>query len=133
MPAQVVAASQSALFHAKTFRGAKEWEILRGPIELRVFINLFDSIDWGWFSSDKTDLLGSDHLNLLIGNMRHPGDHRVDALIKALLLPLAYISYVSMAKMKELQPADGETKKGMPLTIARSFSRHEWLLLRGRR
>jgi YidC/Oxa1 family membrane protein insertase len=49
-------------------------------------------------------------LNLLIGNMGW-AIIGLTLLIKALLFPLAYKSYVSMAKMKELQPEMEKIKK----------------------
>jgi len=63
-----------------------------------------DSIDWGWFFFlTKPIFFVLHYLNQLIGNMGW-AIIGLTLLIKALLFPLAYKSYVSMAKMKELQP-----------------------------
>jgi len=63
-----------------------------------------DSIDWGWFFFLTKPIFAVLHwLNIFIGNMGW-SIVVLTLLIKALLLPLAYKSYVSMAKMKELQP-----------------------------
>jgi membrane protein insertase Oxa1/YidC/SpoIIIJ len=62
-----------------------------------------DSIDWGWFFFLTKPMFWLLHnLNVLIGNMGL--DHRADADHQGVLFPLAYKSYVSMAKMRELQP-----------------------------
>ena len=49
-------------------------------------------------------------------------DHRLTLLIKALLFPLAYKSYVSMAKMKELQPQMEKLKEQAGI-IVKSFNK----------
>ena len=63
-----------------------------------------DSIDWSWFYFLTKPIFVDLHwINLMIGNM----GWAIIALtfgIKAILLQLALKSYVSMAKMKELQP-----------------------------
>ena len=88
----------------RLFAGAKEWEAIRhyqneGGIE-----GFLDSIDWGWFFFLTKPIFAVLHwLNALIGNMGW-AIIGLTLLIKALLFPLAYKSYSSMAKMKELQP-----------------------------
>ncbi|MGA9434314.1 MAG: membrane protein insertase YidC, partial [Roseobacter sp.] len=63
-----------------------------------------DSIDWGWFFFLTKPIFWLLHyLNAFIGNMGW-AIIGLTLIIKAILLPLAYKSYVSMAKMKELQP-----------------------------
>ncbi len=63
-----------------------------------------DSIDWGWFYFLTKPIFFALHeFNGLIGNMGW-AIIALTLLIKALLFPLARKSYVSMAKMKELQP-----------------------------
>ena len=63
-----------------------------------------DSIDWGWFFFLTKPIFAALHyLNKFIGNTGW-AIIGLTLLIKTLLLPLAYKSYVSMAKMKELQP-----------------------------
>jgi YidC/Oxa1 family membrane protein insertase len=92
------------------FVGAKEWEIIRG-YEKTGIEGFLDSIDWGWFFFITKPMFAVLHwLNLLIGNMGW-AIIGLTLLIKALLFPLAYKSYVSMAKMKELQPEMEKIKK----------------------
>ena len=70
-----------------------------------------DSIDWGWFYFLTKPIFWLLHnLNALIGNMGL-AIIALTLLIKAALFPLAYKSYVSMAKMKELQPKMEELKE----------------------
>jgi YidC/Oxa1 family membrane protein insertase len=110
MPTQTVAAGQSASVSTQLFAGAKEWEILRA-YEAQGVYKFIDSIDWGWFFFlTKPIFWVLHHLNLLIGNMG-VAIIGLTLLIKALLFPLAYKSYVSMAKMKELQPQMEKLKK----------------------
>ncbi len=86
------------------FAGAKEWEAIRA-YENELGIDRFvDAIDWGWFFFLTKPIFQALHfLNGLIGNMGW-AIIALTLLIKAILFPLAYKSYVSMAKMKELQP-----------------------------
>ncbi|SFD70411.1 membrane protein insertase YidC [Roseivivax sediminis] len=120
LPTLNVAAGDSASVSTRLFAGAKEWEVIRDyqnqPGWLsRLFgadqdpdqqpVDRFvDSVDWGWFFFlTKPIFMVLHELNQLIGNMG-VSIILLTLLIKALLLPLAYKSYVSMAKMKELQP-----------------------------
>ena len=92
------------------FVGAKEWETIRN-YEKTGIEGFLDSIDWGWFFFITKPMFAVLHwLNLLIGNMGW-AIIGLTLLIKALLFPLAYKSYVSMAKMKELQPEMEKIKK----------------------
>ncbi len=103
MPVQTVAPGTTAETTTQFFSGAKEWEILR-DYEAQGIYNFIDAIDWGWFSFlTKPIFWLLHHLNQLIGNMGI-SIIALTLLIKAILFPLAYKSYVSMAKMKELQP-----------------------------
>jgi len=102
-PVQTVAPGQSTSNTTQFFAGAKEWDVLNAYEQAGVY-NFIDAIDWGWFAFlTKPIFWMLHHLNILIGNM---GISIIclTLLIKALLFPLAYKSYVSMAKMKELQP-----------------------------
>ncbi|KEJ88667.1 membrane protein insertase YidC [Sulfitobacter donghicola] len=102
-PVQTVATGQTISNTTQFFVGAKEWEVLKTYEDAGVY-NFIDSIDWGWFSFLTKPIFWLLHqLNLLIGNMGI-SIIALTLLIKALLFPLAYKSYVSMAKMKELQP-----------------------------
>ena len=63
-----------------------------------------DSIDWGWFYFLTKPIFPVLHLlHALIGNMGL-AIIGLTFFLKLLVLPLAYKSYVSMARMKELQP-----------------------------
>ena len=63
-----------------------------------------DAIDWGWFFFlTKPIFMALHYLHLWIGNMG-VAIIALTFIIKALLFPLAYKSYVSMSKMKVLQP-----------------------------
>ena len=86
------------------FAGAQEWEVIRGYQNDLGIDRFLDSIDWGWFFFLTKPIFAVLHwLNGLIGNMGW-SIIGLTLIIKALLLPLAYKSYVSMAKMRELQP-----------------------------
>ena len=98
-----IAPGETAESTTQLFAGAKEWDTIRdyqkGGIDRFV-----DAIDWGWFFFLTKPIFAALHfLHNLIGNM---GVSIIVLTlgIKALLFPLAYKSYVSMAKMKELQP-----------------------------
>ncbi len=88
----------------RLFAGAKEWAQIRAYQNEVGIPGFLDSIDWGWFYFLTKPIFAVLHwLNALIGNM----GWAIIALtffLKFLVLPLAYKSYVSMARMKELQP-----------------------------
>ena len=104
LPVMEVAPGATADITTNLFAGAKEWETIRDYQE-NLNINQFvDSIDWGWFAFFTKPIFWALHyLNVLIGNMG-VAIISLTLVIKILLLPLAYKSYVSMAKMKNLQP-----------------------------
>ena len=103
LPAQTVAPGTSVSAATQLFAGAKEWETIREYQSAGVE-GFIDSIDWGWFFFLTKPIFWLLHyLNALIGNMGW-AIIGLTLIIKAALLPLAYKSYVSMAKMKELQP-----------------------------
>ncbi len=103
MPTQTVAPGTSVTVTSQLFAGAKEWEAIRNYQSAGVE-GFIDSIDWGWFFFLTKPIFWLLHeLNLLIGNMGW-AIIGLTLIIKAVLFPLAYKSYVSMAKMKELQP-----------------------------
>ncbi len=98
-----VADGASATATQRLFAGAKEWEAIR-DYEAGGIYRFIDSIDWGWFYFlTKPIFRGLHLLHGMIGNMGW-SIICLTFVIKAILLPLAYKSYVSMAKMKELQP-----------------------------
>ncbi|MDA1294899.1 MAG: membrane protein insertase YidC [Proteobacteria bacterium] len=103
LPVVSLSSGQSASVETQFFAGAKEWETIRNYENAGVE-GFIDSIDWGWFFFLTKPIFVVLHwLNQVIGNMGW-SIIGLTLLIKALLFPLAYKSYVSMAKMKELQP-----------------------------
>ncbi|KNG92302.1 membrane protein insertase YidC [Pseudaestuariivita atlantica] len=103
LPTQTVAPGDSAAVTTQLFAGAKVWESITAYQDAGVE-GFVDSIDWGWFFFlTKPIFIVLHWFNLLIGNMGW-AIIGLTLFIKALLFPLAYRSYVSMAKMKELQP-----------------------------
>ncbi len=103
LPAVTVEPGQSASSTQQLFAGAKEWETIRA-YERAGIVKFIDAIDWGWFFFLTKPIFTALHfLNGLIGNMG-VAIILLTFCIKAILFPLAYKSYVSMARMKELQP-----------------------------
>ncbi len=103
MPIQTVEPGATATVETRLFAGAKEWETIR-DYEKGGITGFLDSIDWGWFFFLTKPIFWLLHtLNGFIGNMGF-SIIALTIIIKAALLPLAYKSYVSMAKMKTLQP-----------------------------
>ncbi len=104
LPVQTVATGETATVTTQVFAGAKEWEAIRHYQNEQGVEGFLDSIDWGWFFFMTKPIFWLLHnINILIGNMGW-SIICLTLIIKALVLPLAYKSYVSMAKMKELQP-----------------------------
>ena len=110
-PVLTVAPGASAEVTSRLFAGAKEWETIRayqnqGAIEGagQPIPGFIDSIDWGWFFFLTKPIFAVLHwLHAILGNMGL-AIIALTVVLKALVLPLAYKSYVSMARMKELQP-----------------------------
>jgi YidC/Oxa1 family membrane protein insertase len=121
LPYMAIAAGDTVEVTTQLFAGAKEAETIRDyeNAEPGLIARLFgaeqdptrgevsrfvDSIDWGWFYFLTKPLFWLLHwLNATIGNMGL-AIIALTLIVKAVLFPLAYRSYVSMAKMKELQP-----------------------------
>ncbi len=103
-PAVDVAPGATLSTSTRLFAGAKEWDTLRNYERDGGIAGFIDSIDWGiFFFLTKPIFYVLHWLNVYIGNMGW-SIIVLTLLIKAVLFPLAYKSYVSMAKMKELQP-----------------------------
>jgi YidC/Oxa1 family membrane protein insertase len=104
LPTLVVAPGESDQVETLLFAGAKEWTVLRN-YESDLGVERFvDAIDWGWFFFLTKPIFATLYfIEGLLGNMGW-SIITLTLLIKAILLPLAWKSYVSMAKMKELQP-----------------------------
>lgn len=120
LPLVTLATGQSAQSKVQLFAGAKEWATIRAyennpgfwarlfgaapNADQPVIAGFMDSIDWGWFYFLTKPIFALLHwLNLVIGNMGL-AIIGLTFVLKILVLPLAYKSYVSMARMKELQP-----------------------------
>jgi YidC/Oxa1 family membrane protein insertase len=103
-PVVTVAPGASATVTTRLYAGAKEWETIRAYQNDAGIAGFLDSIDWGWFFFLTKPIFAVLHwLNALIGNMGL-AIIGLTFVLKVLVLPLAYKSYVSMARMKELQP-----------------------------
>ena len=111
MPTVEVHPGGSASVETMLFAGAKEWDAIRGYEQSFGIDRFIDSIDWGWFFFlTKPIFMLLRWINNLIGNMGW-AIIGLTLVIKAFLFPLAYKSYVSLAKMKELQPEMAKLKE----------------------
>ncbi|MEL6680396.1 MAG: membrane protein insertase YidC, partial [Pseudomonadota bacterium] len=111
MPTVTVAAGATTEHTTSLFAGAKEEKTIQFYEDNRGIDRFVDSIDWGWFWM----LTKPIHWALvffydLIGNMGW-AIICLTLVIKIILLPLAYKSFVSMSKMKALQPQMEELKE----------------------
>ncbi len=104
LPTEVVGPGESVSVQTMLFAGAKEWSVIRNYQNEKDIDRFIDAIDWGWFFFLTKPIFAVLYwINGFIGNMGW-SIIVLTLLIKAVLLPLAWKSYVSMAKMKELQP-----------------------------
>ncbi len=104
LPVMTAAPGETTEITTQLFAGAKEAEAIRTYQNEGGVQRFVDSIDWGWFYFLTKPLFWLLHwLNLAIGNMGL-AIIALTLIVKAILLPLAFKSYVSVAKMKELQP-----------------------------
>ncbi|WP_083101310.1 membrane protein insertase YidC [Pseudophaeobacter leonis] len=104
LPTMTLAAGETSEVTTQLFSGAKEWATIRTYEKQGGIAGFLDSIDWGWFFFLTKPMFAVLHwLNALIGNMGW-AIIALTVLIKIIVFPLAYKSYASMAKMKELQP-----------------------------
>jgi len=104
LPVRTVPAGGSTEITTNLFSGAKEVATIR-EYQAELGIAKFeDAVDWGWFyflTKPIFTLLAM--INGVIGNMGW-SIIALTFLVKAILFPLAYKSYVSMSRMKALQP-----------------------------
>ncbi len=99
-----IAPGTSAEVTTRLYAGAKEWETIRAYQNDQGIAGFIDAIDWGWFYFFTKPIFWLlHHLHGLIGNMGL-AIIALTFVLKLIVLPLAYKSYVSMARMKELQP-----------------------------
>jgi len=117
LPVQSVAPGATAESTTMLFAGAKEWETIRHYEKDKHIFRFVDSIDWGWFFFFTKPIFRVLHwVNGAFSAIGIPGSMgwaiiTLTIIIKAILLPLAYKSYSSMAKMRELQPKLEEIKE----------------------
>ena len=110
-PVVAVAPGASHTTTSRVFAGAKEWEKIRAYMndgaltgQGQPIPGFIDAIDWGWFFFLTKPIFQVLHwLHAVIGNMGL-AIIALTFVLKLIVLPLAYKSYVSMARMKELQP-----------------------------
>ncbi|RYI20137.1 MAG: membrane protein insertase YidC, partial [Acetobacteraceae bacterium] len=103
-PVQTLAPGAEISNRVQLFAGAKEWATIKAYDDTGVIPGFIDSIDWGWFFFLTKPIFAVLHwLHGIIGNMGL-AIIGLTFFLKFLVLPLAYKSYVSMARMKELQP-----------------------------
>ena len=104
MEVMTIGAGATATATTRMFAGAKEWDAITHYEDTLNIAKFVDSIDWGWFFFLTKPIFRLLHaVNGLIGNMGW-AIIVLTIIIKGILFPLAYRSYVSMARMKELQP-----------------------------
>ena len=102
--ALTVAPGERAASTTMFFAGAKEVAQLRTYERDRGIANLDDAVDWGWFFFLTRPIFALlSFIKGIIGNMGW-SIIVLTVVIKTLLFPLAYKSFVSMSKMKQLQP-----------------------------
>ncbi|WP_347266151.1 membrane protein insertase YidC [Paracoccus sp. (in: a-proteobacteria)] len=110
MPVQTVAPGATGTSASYLFAGAKVWEVINGYQENPGIDRFVDSIDWGWFYFLTKPIFRLLHwLHGMIGNMGW-SIIALTFILKLLVFPLARKSYVSMARMKEMQPQMEELK-----------------------
>ena len=102
--AVVVPAGGSAASQSNMFAGAKEVTLLDNYAERYNIINFDLAIDFGWFYFlTKPIFLALLWIHGIVGNLG-VSILLLTVVIKVLFFPLANKSYVSMSKMKKLQP-----------------------------
>jgi len=103
LPLVAIAPGETAGSETRLFAGAKEFDTI-SQYEAEGIPRFVDSIDWGWFFFlTKPFLQLLLFLNGIIGNMGW-SIIALTFLVKLALFPLAWKSYVSLSKMKKLQP-----------------------------
>jgi len=103
-PTVTVEPGQTASASSMLFTGAKVFDILETYETEQNIQRLTDAIDWGWFFFLTRPIFRVlNFYHSVIGNMGW-AILALTLTLKAVLLPLAWKSYVSMARMKELQP-----------------------------
>ncbi|TYB80700.1 membrane protein insertase YidC [Maritimibacter fusiformis] len=104
LPTVELAPGASSETTTMLFAGAKEWDTIRDYEKDLGIYRFIDSIDWGMFFFLTKPMFAVLHwLHGFIGNMGW-AIIGLTVIIKMILFPLARKSYISMARMRELQP-----------------------------
>jgi len=104
LPVISVAPGSTSESVSNLFAGAKEVATIRRYQTERGIDRFEDAIDWGWFYFlTKPIFRLLEFVHGLLGNMGF-SIIALTFMVKAALFPLAYKSFVSMSKMKKLQP-----------------------------
>jgi YidC/Oxa1 family membrane protein insertase len=110
-PLQSLGSGQSTEIKTYLFAGAKEVNTIKTYQKEADFADFIDTVDWGWFFFLTKPIFSLlDYCNKLVGNMGW-AIILLTLVVKTVLLPLAYKSYVSMSKLKQLQPEMEKIKK----------------------
>ena len=111
LPVMEISGGQDAEITTLLFAGAKEVSTIRVYQDEMGIDKFVDSVDWGIFFFITKPIFAL--LSLIHGWIGNMGLSIIGLtlVIKTLLSPLAYKSYVSMAKMKKLQPEMQELKE----------------------
>jgi YidC/Oxa1 family membrane protein insertase len=103
-PPITVAPGETGRASAMLFAGAKETRLLQAYQRDRGIDGFEDAVDWGWFFFFTKPLFWLlMAIKDLVGNMG-VAIILLTVVVKTALFPLAYKSFVSMSKMKQLQP-----------------------------
>ena len=101
---KAISAGGTQSFQNRLFAGAKVTEIVDGYDDSLNILNFELLIDWGWFYFITKPLFWLIHwIHGIVGNFGF-AILGATVIIKLLFLPLANMSYASMAKMKKVQP-----------------------------
>ncbi len=103
-PLKFLNPGQATEIETYLFAGAKEVGTIKSYQKDLGFSEFIDTVDWGWFFFLTKPIFSLlDYCNKFVGNMGW-AIILLTLVIKTALLPLAYKSYVSMSKLKKLQP-----------------------------
>ena len=104
LPPVSVAPGATETSSIRFFAGAKQADVLSDYEESLGAESFYDAIDWGWFFFlTKPFFWLLNTLYKLFGNFG-VAIILLTVLVKTVMFPLAYKSYVSMGRMKKLQP-----------------------------
>ncbi len=104
LPSIIVQSGEQVSVGSNFFAGAKEVNTIKTYEENLSIENFVDSVDWGWFFFLTKPIFSMlTFFYEITGNMGW-AIILLTLAIKTALFPLAYKSYVSMSKMKKLQP-----------------------------